>query len=94
MKEYGGGSGRTAPLILSLTTRWNWVASFTTRPFYLEERSSHPHSKVGMVGPRTGLDTCQKTKISSLPGIEQRFLRCQVRCRVSIQTMLPKLTSK
>jgi hypothetical protein len=38
MKTYRG-SGRIAPRILDLGTKWKWVISFTSRPLYREGRS-------------------------------------------------------
>jgi len=59
MKTYWG-SGRIAPRILNLATRWMWVVSFTPR-----ERTLDTHWIWGWVGPRTGLDTVSKRKIPS-----------------------------
>ena len=33
-----GGSGRTAPLILNLATRWGWVGSFRPQLLYHQEK--------------------------------------------------------
>jgi hypothetical protein len=48
-----------ALLILNLSARRGWVVSTTPRPLYLRERPG-THCTGGWVGPRAGLDVCEK----------------------------------
>jgi len=59
------GNRGTTSLIFNLGTRWKWVVSFMTRPFYLRRRSPWWPLKVGgWVGPRSSLYVLEKRKIS------------------------------
>ena len=55
-----GGRG-IALLFLNLSARRGWVFSTTPRPLYLQERPS-THCIGGVVGPRTGLDSWEKSR--------------------------------
>jgi hypothetical protein len=52
MKAYWE-SGGIAPRILNLGTRWRWVVSFTTRPFYLQGKSPWYPLDRGLGGPQS-----------------------------------------
>jgi hypothetical protein len=59
------GEWRYGSTILDLGTRWRWVVSFTPRPLYLPgERAPGTHWIGGWVGPKVGVDTVEKRKIS------------------------------
>jgi hypothetical protein len=49
-----------ALLILHLGARTGWVVSTTHRPLYPRERHD-THCTGGWVGPRAGLDMCEKS---------------------------------
>jgi hypothetical protein len=51
----------TALIFLDLGTRRGWVVSTTPRPLYPRERPG-THCTGGWVGPRTGLDVCEKPR--------------------------------
>jgi hypothetical protein len=53
------GSGGIALLILDLGARREWVVSTTPRPLYPREIPG-THCTGGWVGPRAGLDVCEK----------------------------------
>jgi hypothetical protein len=77
-----GGWGRGIALhSLDLGSRRAWVVSTTPRPLYSRERPS-THCKGGWVGPRTGLNVCEKSR--PLPGFDPRTVR-----PVAIPTELP-----
>jgi hypothetical protein len=59
--EGWGGRG-TALLFLDLGTRRGWVVSTMPRPLYPRERPG-THCTGGWVGPRAGLDVCEKNVI-------------------------------
>jgi hypothetical protein len=59
-----------APLILSLSTRWRWVASFTLRLPYPPEKNPDIHWKGGWVGLRAGVDVFEKRKSLYPVGIQ------------------------
>jgi hypothetical protein len=63
------GSRGIALLILDLDARRGWVVSTTARPFYPRERPP-THCTGGWVGPRAGLDVCEKSRPprDSIPG--------------------------
>jgi hypothetical protein len=65
-----GGTGGVAPLILNLSTRWIWVASYT--PWLLNRRGTHRER--GWVGRRAGLDFMENRRILLLPAIDPWFL--------------------
>jgi hypothetical protein len=50
-----------APLFLDLGTRRGWVVSTTPRPLYPRTRPG-THCIGGWVGPRAGLDVCEKSR--------------------------------
>jgi hypothetical protein len=50
-----------AVLFLDLGTRKGWVVSIMPQPLYSWERPS-THSTGGWVGPRAGLDVCEKSR--------------------------------
>jgi hypothetical protein len=54
------GSRVIALLILDLDARRGWVVSTTPRPLYLRETPG-THCTGGWVGPRAGLDVCEKS---------------------------------
>jgi hypothetical protein len=47
------------------------VVSFTLRPLYPQEKSPDTYQIRGWLGPRAGLDTVEKRKVSPLPGLVQ-----------------------
>jgi hypothetical protein len=55
------GSRRIALLILDLGARRGWVVSTTPRPLYPWEKPG-THCTGGWVGPRAGLDVCEKSR--------------------------------
>jgi hypothetical protein len=55
----GGVDRGVALLILDLCARRGWVVSTTPRPLYPRERPG-THCAGGWVGPRAGLDVCEK----------------------------------
>jgi hypothetical protein len=58
--QQGPRGGRSiALLILNLGTRTGWVVSVTPRPLYPREIPG-THCTGGWVGPRAGLDVCEK----------------------------------
>jgi hypothetical protein len=63
------GSRGIALLFLDLGDRTGWVVSTTPRPLYPRERPS-THCTGGWVGPRAGLDRCEKSRPhrDSIPG--------------------------
>jgi hypothetical protein len=63
------GSRGIAPLVLDLGARRGWVVSTTTRSLYPRERPG-THCTGGWVGPRAGLDRCEKSRPNrdSIPG--------------------------
>jgi hypothetical protein len=66
--EEEGGTG-TALHSLDIGTRRRWVASTTPRPLYPRERPG-THCIGDWVGPRAGLDWCEKSRPyrDSIPG--------------------------
>jgi hypothetical protein len=64
-----GGRGTALP-ILNLGTRRGWVVSTTPQPLYPRERPG-THCAGGWVGPRAGLDVCEKSHPyqDSVPGL-------------------------
>jgi hypothetical protein len=56
------GSRVIALLILDLGARMGWVVSITPRPIYPRERPG-THCTGGWVGPRAGLDLCEKSRL-------------------------------
>jgi hypothetical protein len=64
-----GGRG-IALLFLDLCARRGWVVSTTPRPLYPRERPGI-HCTEGWVGPRAGLDVCEKSHPhrDSIPGL-------------------------
>jgi len=56
------GSGGIAPRILNLDTRWNWVVTFTPRPFYLRgKRPRYPvDRRLSELQSRSGRDGEEK----------------------------------
>jgi hypothetical protein len=50
-----------ALLFIDLGTRRGWVVSTTPRPLYTRERPG-THCTGGWVGPRAGLDVCEKSR--------------------------------
>jgi hypothetical protein len=70
---WGGGGGRNLGLhALDLGARRWWVVSTTPRPLCPRERPG-THCTGGWVGPRAGLDMCEK--ISPLPGFDSRTVQ-------------------
>jgi hypothetical protein len=65
---YSVGGG-IALLFLNLGARRGWVVSTTHRPLYPQEILG-THCTGGWVGPRTGLDVCEKSRPhrDSIPG--------------------------
>jgi hypothetical protein len=63
-----GGRG-IALLFLDLGARRGWVVRTTPRPLYPRERPG-THYTGGWVGPRAGLDVCEKSRPhrDSIPG--------------------------
>jgi hypothetical protein len=61
------GSGGTAPRILDLDTRWRWVVSFTTRPLYLQGKSTWYPLDSRLGGPQSRSGRGGKEKNSQLP---------------------------
>jgi hypothetical protein len=61
-----------ALLFLNLGTRRGWVVSTTPRPLYPRERPG-THCTVGWVGPRAGLDMCEKSRPP--PGFDPRTVQ-------------------
>jgi hypothetical protein len=59
-KAQGGGGRGIAPLFLDLGARRVWVVSITPRPLY-PRKIPGTHSTEGWVGPRAGLDVCEKS---------------------------------
>jgi hypothetical protein len=55
------GDRGTALLFLDLGARRGWVVSTTPRPLYPRERPGI-HCTGGWVGPRAGLDVCEKSR--------------------------------
>jgi hypothetical protein len=70
-----GGSRGIALLILDLGSRRGWVVSTTPRPLYPRERRG-THCTGGWVGPRAGLDVCEKSRPhrDSIPGPSSQSL--------------------
>jgi hypothetical protein len=60
MKAQRGSSGK-ALLILDPGSSWGWVISTTPRPLYPRKRPG-THCIGGWVGPRAGLDVCEKSR--------------------------------
>jgi hypothetical protein len=62
-----------AVLILDPGVSWGWVVSTTPRPLYPRERRG-THCIGGWVGPRVGLDVCEKSRPhrDSIPGPSSR----------------------
>jgi hypothetical protein len=56
-----GGVAVKRKLILYLGARRGWVVSTTPRPLYPRERPG-THCTGGWVGPRVGLDVCEKSR--------------------------------
>jgi hypothetical protein len=56
--------------ILDFDARWRRVVSFTPRPLYPRRRALRAHWIRSCVNPRAGLDTVEKRKHLTLPGIE------------------------
>jgi len=56
-------------LFFNFDARWWWVVNATPRPFYPLERPG-THCTGGRVGPRAGLDGCEKSRPyrNSIPG--------------------------
>jgi hypothetical protein len=52
---------------LNLGARRGWVVSTTPRPLYPRERPD-THCTKGCVGPRAGLDVCEKSRRPALSG--------------------------
>jgi hypothetical protein len=71
MKAQRGSRG-IAILILDPGASWGWVVSTTPRPLYPGERPGS-HCIGGWVGPRAGLDVCEK--ISPPPGLDPRTVQ-------------------
>jgi hypothetical protein len=63
------GSRGIALLIVNLGARRGWVVSTTPRSLYPRERPG-THCTEGWVGPRAGLDVCEKSRPHrhSIPG--------------------------
>jgi len=61
-KKYVWGSGRIAPRMLNLNTRWRWVVSFTPRPLYPRGKRFRylPDRRLGKPQSRSGRggDSC------------------------------------
>jgi hypothetical protein len=58
------GNEGTATLILKLSSRWRWVASFIPRPLYPKGKSSKLALDMRLDGPRNSLDVVEKSKIT------------------------------
>jgi hypothetical protein len=58
------GEWRYNYTILDLGIRWRWMASFTSLLCYPWETAPGTHWTGGCVGPRAGVDTVEKRKIS------------------------------
>jgi hypothetical protein len=67
--QRGGGGRGIALLFLDLGAKRWWVVSTTPRPLYPLERPG-THCTGGWVGPRAGLDVCEKSRPHrySIPG--------------------------
>jgi hypothetical protein len=67
-KAQRGGRG-IALLFLDLGASRGWVVSTMSRPLYPRERPG-THCTGGWVGPRAGLDVCEKSRLyrDSIPG--------------------------
>jgi hypothetical protein len=63
------GNRIIALLILELGARRGWMVNTTPRPLYPQERPG-THCIGGWVGPRAGLDVCEKSRPhrDSIPG--------------------------
>jgi hypothetical protein len=71
--EVPEGRGRGIDLLfLDLRTAKGWVVSTTPRPLYPREISG-THCTGGWVGPRAGLDVCEKSR--PLPGFDPRTVQ-------------------
>jgi hypothetical protein len=68
MKAQRGSRG-IAVLILDPGASWGWMVNTTPRPLYPQERLG-THCIGGWVGPRAGLDVCEKSRPhgDSIPG--------------------------
>jgi len=71
----GGGTRRTAPLILNLNTRWMWTVSFRTRPLSGRERTTVPVEKEDEWAPETVWTFRKEKNLYSLPGFEHRTVQ-------------------
>jgi hypothetical protein len=73
LKSPEGGRGVTLHS-LDLGARRAWVVSTTPRPLYPRERPG-THCTGGWVGPRVGLDVCEKSHLyrDSIPGSSSSY---------------------
>jgi len=69
-------SGRIAPLILDLGTRWGCMVSFMTRPLYPQGKGHwHPlNMMLGWTQSRSGRDGVEKNS-QPLPGLEPPIIQ-------------------
>jgi hypothetical protein len=72
------GSGSIALLILDLGARREWVVSATSRPLCPRERPGN-HCTGGWVGPRAGLEVCEKPRPLDRPARSQSLYRLSYR---------------
>jgi hypothetical protein len=93
MKAYRG-SGGLAQRIFDLGTRWNWVVSFTSRPFYLQEESPRYPLNRRLSGPQSRSGRGGEEKNSQiLPGLELSFIKSVVqRYTTELHRILNKRT--
>jgi len=70
-------SRRTAPLTLTIGTRWSWVGNMTSRLLYPSERTLVPTG--GWVGPCSGLDVSEKQK-SLIPAADRPVHSLSAHC--------------
>jgi hypothetical protein len=98
MKAQRGSRG-IAVLILDPGASWGWVVSTMPRPLYPRERPG-THCIGGWVGPRAGLDVCEKSSphrdfFFACPGFFpfDPFLYClnPFVLHVTLRSMLPSL---
>jgi hypothetical protein len=71
LKALSGGRG-IAVLFLELGTRKGWVVSITPQLLYPWERRG-THRAGGWVGPRAGLDVCEKSSQNLLQAGTQKW---------------------
>jgi hypothetical protein len=64
------GEWRYSSIILEIGSRWRWVVSFRSRPFYLREKIPRYPFNRRLGGPQSRSGLCGEEKSLALPGCE------------------------